>query len=336
MAEQPRFIYFGHAVANAEPCFLDSYFVPCFLQDVLKMDPAAVMKSIMATAPWTDPSDPNMMYRGNELARQKCFLVPGELGASVNEPPALLFNYRYPGYQYASLEAYRPLEAVPDVHRIVQLVEQGLEFNDAPVHINHVIGTCYRDAEDNIGYHSDKVKDITPDTPIVSLSFGEPREFHIGHADPTDKKLTICDQAFILGPGDLFVLGPRTNVHYRHAIVPVEEERLIERADDHEVQPRVSIVCRDIATRVTLKEAREKAKKTIQARVERQTNAGPSKRKRKAKRDSKKESKKMGDEGEVDKFDEFDEVVVPDITQVKRSKSKPTGQVKKVTNDAKD
>jgi alkylated DNA repair dioxygenase AlkB len=325
MAEQPRFIYFGHAVANAEPCFLDSYFVPCFLQDVLKMDPAAVMKSIMATAPWTDPSDPNMMYRGNELARQKCFLVPGELGASVNEPPALLFNYRYPGYQYASLEAYRPLEAVPDVHRIVQLVEQGLEFNDAPVHINHVIGTCYRDAEDNIGYHSDKVKDITPDTPIVSLSFGEPREFHIGHADPTDKKLTICDQAFILGPGDLFVLGPRTNVHYRHAIVPVDE-----------VQPRVSIVCRDIATRVTLKEAREKAKKTIQARVERQANAGPSKRKRKAKRDSKKESKKMGDEGEVDKFDEFDEVVVPDITQVKRSKSKPTGQVKKVTNDAKD
>ncbi len=78
---------------------------------------------------------------------------------------------------------------------------------------------------------------IPLDTPIISLSLGEVREFHIGRPDPKDVKKTITTNRFVLRPGDLFILGPRTNAAYRHSIVPVHQERLIQREPEVEVAP---------------------------------------------------------------------------------------------------
>ncbi len=55
----------------------------------------------------------------------------------------------------------------------------------------------------------------------------------------------------MLKPGDLFILGWRTNLHYQHSIVPVNEERQIQREPGVDVGPRISLVFRNIATTIT-------------------------------------------------------------------------------------
>jgi alkylated DNA repair dioxygenase AlkB len=72
---------------------------------------------------------------------------------------------------------YRDVRTVPELHNIMETLCQQLRFNDRSVALNHTILTCYRGADDNIGFHSDKMTDITPKTPIISLSLGEKREF---------------------------------------------------------------------------------------------------------------------------------------------------------------
>jgi hypothetical protein len=115
------------------------------------------------------------------------------------------------------------------------------------------------------------MQDIRPNTPIISLSLGEEREFHIGRPDPKDAKKTITTHRFVLRPGDLFILGPKTNAAYRHSIVPVHQERLIRRTADAEVGPRISIVLRDIRSKITREEARKRAARTERNRQIRKT-----------------------------------------------------------------
>jgi alkylated DNA repair dioxygenase AlkB len=172
-------------------------------------------------------------------------------------------RYSYPGFQHGSMRSYRDVRTVPQLHNMVMTLEERLCYFGLHVEINHLILTRYRGADDQIGYHSDKMKDIQRGTPIVSLSLGETREFHFGTAHPEDKMDTITTHRFVLKSGDLFILGPKTNAAYRHAIVQVEQEKLIKRAKNYEVKPRISIVFRKITTMITRKEARERAAKTV-------------------------------------------------------------------------
>ena len=82
---------------------------------------------------------------------------------------------------------------------------------------------------------------------------------HIGKPDSSDPKKTIFERSFVLESGDLFVLGPRTNALHRHAIVPVALEKEIKRPKDYVVQPRISLVARDIARQELLKKVRKHA-----------------------------------------------------------------------------
>jgi alkylated DNA repair dioxygenase AlkB len=219
-------------------------------------------------APWTDPSDPDFMYRGRELARRKAFLVVSDDPVPrLDREPSNIPRYGYPGFQYRSLQSYRDVRTVPELHNILKALMERLGYKDCAVVLNHAILTCYRGADDNIGFHSDKVRDIAKDTPIVSLSLGEIREFHFGQPDPANPKMdTITTHRFVLKSGDLFILGPQTNAAYRHAIVPVHLERLIKRDKGYEVKPRISIVLRNITTMITREEARKMAAKTVVAR----------------------------------------------------------------------
>ena len=216
--------YGGKELAGAVRCFEDSFFVPSFLRNELRISPDDIFKVISERAPWTNPASANWKYRGNELARQKFVLVEAE-GADPTTVPERVPVYSYPGWQYGSVLDYRPFQSVPDVHDIVKKLEL-IRIDGVQVRINHVIGTKYRDANDNIGYHHDKVRDFTRDTSIILLlSLGETREMHIGKPDSSDPKKTVFERSFVLGSGDLFVLGPRTNALHRHAIVPVPLEK---------------------------------------------------------------------------------------------------------------
>jgi alkylated DNA repair dioxygenase AlkB len=267
-APLPLVTWNGAAIPNIKHALSDSYIIPGFSSIYLGLEPSKLFGALQDTAPWTDPEDPDFMYRGRELARQKAFLtVSDDLVPRLDMEPSVMPRYGYPGFQHGSMRAYRDVRTVPQLHNMVETFQERLCYFGLPVEINHLILTRYRGAEDNIGYHSDKMKDIQRGTPIISLSLGEEREFHFGTPDPANPKMqTITTHRFVLKSGDLFILGPQTNAAYRHAVVPVDQEVIIKRAKNAEVKPRISIVLRDIHTMITREEARKRAAKTEEAR----------------------------------------------------------------------
>jgi 2OG-Fe(II) oxygenase superfamily len=79
---------------------------------------------------------------------------------------------------------------------------------------------------------------------IINLSLGDAREFVLTSVDGNEKTRVVLED------GDLFVLGPRTNASLKHAVLPVKDEQIIER-HGAAVQPRISIVLRDIGTQLS-------------------------------------------------------------------------------------
>ena len=236
----------------------------------MRQDPAELYKTLWKSAPWNDPAAADFRLRGHELKRQKAYLINSDdPEPCLDQEPSILLFYRFPGAQYGSLKAYRDLRNVPELNNIVADFNKNLLFDDKAVSINHAILTCYRGADDNISFHSDKVRDITPESPIISLSLGEKREFHFGIPNPINARKTVPTHQFVLNSGDCFILGPRTNQAYRHSIVPVSREKIIKRDPMAEVGPRISIVLRNISNEITRHEARKKAIKTGKARTKR-------------------------------------------------------------------
>jgi hypothetical protein len=60
----------------------------------------------------------------------------------------------------------------------------------------------------------------------------------------------VEQQRVVLEDGELFVLGPRTNARLKHAVLPAKEEQIIQRHGAG-VQPRISVVMRDIKTQLS-------------------------------------------------------------------------------------
>jgi alkylated DNA repair dioxygenase AlkB len=97
---------------------------------------------------------------------------------------------------------------------------------------NHSVVTLYRDKNDSLGYHKDKLLDLHQKTHIISLSFGAARPIVF---TSQDKKHS---QTLILKPGSLLAIGPKTNKMYFHAIPKLAED----------VGPRISLSLRVITT----------------------------------------------------------------------------------------
>jgi alkylated DNA repair dioxygenase AlkB len=155
---------FGNLPApNIQHALLDSFIVPGFLETALGIDESALFANLQDTAPWTDPSDPDFKYRGNELARKKAFLVSSaDPVPRIDGEPMEMPKYSYPGWQNASMRSYRDMRTVPSLDNIVEKIKQEFLYNGRPVNINHAILTCYRGADDNIGWHADKVISFRP------------------------------------------------------------------------------------------------------------------------------------------------------------------------------
>jgi alkylated DNA repair dioxygenase AlkB len=238
-------ISFANIAINSPLLFDDSYHIPQFVQTYLAYDVPTVWNSLNQDSPWTNPQDNALRFRGNELPRQKAFWTS-----------PLYRKYSYPGFQYKSMLSYGNFADTPIIESITNALQNELLVGGKGVTINHVIGTRYRGADDNIGFHSDKIQDITENSHIISLSFGETREMHIR------KSGAKAVQVIVLRPGDLFILGWKTNLAYEHSIVPVSSEKQIQREPGVDVGPRISLVMRDIATFLTREELEEKLQKS--------------------------------------------------------------------------
>lgn len=86
--------------------------------------------------------------------------------------------------------------------------------------LNFVLINRYKDGQDYMGEHQDNEKDLDPSAPIVSLSFGQDRDFVFKHKD---MKLRKCKDAslkkvFKLEHGSLLVMEPPTNNCWYHGL----------------------------------------------------------------------------------------------------------------------
>jgi alkylated DNA repair dioxygenase AlkB len=217
---------------QAVPNTPDSYMYKGYLQQQ-GTDTSDLMQKLLQTAPWNRRDNPAMMMKGHKLKRTKFF-------AFAHDDPDLFLKYGYTGFQWSSLKLYKRWSSMPELKEAVQ----GMRINGTPALFNHIIGTLYKEEKDEIGAHHDKMKDIREGSDIISLSLGDKREFVLTSEDGDEK------QRVVLEDGDLFVLGPLTNAQLKHAVLPVKHEQLIER-QGAAVQPRISIVLRDIETRLS-------------------------------------------------------------------------------------
>ena len=74
----------------------------------------------------------------------------------------------------------------------------------------------YRDGQDSVAPHGDKMGPLIPDCVIAIVSLGEPRRFTLRHANGS---LAVRYQ---LGWGDLLVMGGSCQKHFMHGVPKVE------------------------------------------------------------------------------------------------------------------
>jgi len=231
----------------------DSGLIYGYMKTVLQLDPEAVMDSLINDDRFYIPRYATFMkYRGNELPRRKFFIYR-------DAGHGMIPRYMYPGWQWETLQYYRKYNEAPVIQYIADFFTDNITYSLGDdeerhtVNTNLVIGTLYEYDTDNISFHDDKPKDIQPGTLILTLSMGCERELHL--KNNTDGSVI----PIVMKPGSLFVLGPQTNREWKHSLVEVKKEQILDKK--REIEPRLSLVFRDIKTKVSREEAEEQVEK---------------------------------------------------------------------------
>jgi alkylated DNA repair dioxygenase AlkB len=117
----------------------------------------------------------------------------------------------------------------------VELLRQRVSAHTG-IEFNHSVVLLYRDGNDCIGYHKDKLLDLDESSPIVSISFGYARSYHLrdNHRNPT------MEYSLTLSQGGMLVLGAQTNKDFYHS-VPLSPPEM-------PTTPRVSVTFRKTMT----------------------------------------------------------------------------------------
>lgn len=132
--------------------------------------------------------------------------------------------YRMPGCNERNI---RTSNWTPTIKKICDMAKE--EIGDD---FNHCVVTLFRNKDDSLGMHKDKLLDLTDKTHILSISFGATRPIVFKSQDEKHS------QTIMLRPGSLLAIGPKTNKTYFHAISKTEEE----------VGPRLSLSFRSISS----------------------------------------------------------------------------------------
>jgi hypothetical protein len=250
-----------------------------YVQQILVQDVDATfdrLKVGSGSMEYNPKSMEEMKYRGNELRRTKMFLVKPDLSIAserdrdiAKEQESLVNSpvYTYPGFQYASVYTYKDLDNYPLVSSIA--THCSTVFN---MHANHVIVTSYKRAtvlsgrDDLIGPHRDRIDTLTPDKPIIIVTYGDDshREFVITTDDDTE--VFRCRTE----PGTLIYMSYEDNVTYKHQLVAVKDEQLSV-GEDKGVRgyERVSLVLRDINQVVPISEIERRTRLRDRTRAKR-------------------------------------------------------------------
>ncbi len=195
---------------------MDAVYWPNFLTEK-EMNWMQLCTAIMQKVPAIIEKSNNLMFkhRKNEdklvpLPRQKFFMSifvknDGTIGVHL---------YRYDNYNSEG-KLYDPkphdMESIPEIITIRNALPPYKEMQP-----DHLIGNIYRDGNDSIGLHHDKIKDFEKDAPVYTVSFGAPRVLKLSTLySPKELK---AKYEITLQPGSLFILGPKANRLYKHGI----------------------------------------------------------------------------------------------------------------------
>jgi hypothetical protein len=99
--------------------------------------------------------------------------------------------------------------------------------------MNHCVTNYYRNGTDFIGHHSDKDLDLDKEGVIVSVSLGDERVLELKRRDSPQDTFRV-----VLPHGSMLILGPVTNKHFTHSILPKDES----------TWPRISLTFRRVLT----------------------------------------------------------------------------------------
>jgi alkylated DNA repair dioxygenase AlkB len=126
-------------------------------------------------------------------------------GKRIEQPRLIAWAGALP-YRYSG-QTLPPRAAPPALSGIVARVSAttGVPFN-------HVLVNRYRDGNDGMGMHADAEPELGLSPTVASLSFGMGRRFVLAPRARGERF------AFVLGQGDLLVMGGACQVHYRHGI----------------------------------------------------------------------------------------------------------------------
>lgn len=152
--------------------------------------------------------------------------IPRMVSAQTGKSSAVSPIYRMPGCNQKNIQTREWTPTVADICARATAALDGNEFN-------HCVCTLYRDENDSLGHHQDKLLDLTPGSVILSVSFGAPRPL-VFTAGKTRQIVT-------LQPGSLLAIGPKTNVRFKHGVPKALQS----------VGPRISLSVRSISTFVT-------------------------------------------------------------------------------------
>ena len=144
-------------------------------------------------------------YFTGELAEVKVFgktyPIPRKQSAYGDEG----VQYKYSGTTVPAL----PWS--PALLRLRSCLEQ-----ETGVRYNFVLVNRYKDGNDKMGDHKDDEKELDPNTPIASLTFGAERDFIFKHQDK--KELGIEDVKIVLENGMLLLMKHPTNTFWYHGV----------------------------------------------------------------------------------------------------------------------
>ncbi|KFM62648.1 Alpha-ketoglutarate-dependent dioxygenase alkB-like protein, partial [Stegodyphus mimosarum] len=115
-----------------------------------------------------------VIYFGGDLLKVKVF-------GKWHNIPRKQAAYGHPGLSYAFSGNCLPAVPWQNCNIIKQLKEVVESVTNCK--FNFVLVNRYKDGSDHMGEHRDDEKDLVPEAPIASLSFGQARDFIFRHKD---------------------------------------------------------------------------------------------------------------------------------------------------------
>ena len=192
----------------------------------------------------TIPSLPNIEYFNDLLTEEQSHYFYEKLlseldfksetyifnGVTINTKRKVSYHSEH-SYTYSN-QSYKGKPWTETLLLLRQMITEktGIEFNA-------VLCNLYEDGFAGMGWHADKEKELGPNPVIASLSFGQKRKFAFRHRrDVVNEKnpKKIC--GYVLGDGDLIIMGEDTQQYFEHALL----------VDKSATQPRMNLTFRKI------------------------------------------------------------------------------------------